>query len=1297
VEFHVLGPVEVVGDAGPLHVASGRQTALLALLLIHAGRPVTTDRIIDALWADEPPESGAKTVAFHVSKLRDALAPGRAKGGTGPNPSMLGTAPGGYVLRAAPGLVDAARFEALVSEGHTRLAEAPASARAVLAEALALWRGQPYAQVADELFAVAEVARLDELRLRAEEDLAEATLAEGEQREVVAHLEALVAANPLRERMRALLALALYRAGRQADALRTLADGRAVLSTELGIDPGPELRQLEDRILRQDPTLDPPSPRRPVRNPYKGLRPFDEADAADFFGREALVARLVDRLAQVARAGRLLVVVGPSGCGKSSTVRAGLLPALRVDAIAGASRWRIATLLPGAAPFRALDAALRESWPSAPAPDPGALEEPGGLARWLAGAARVSDSASARTTLLVIDQLEELFTLAGAETADRFLNVIVEALADADSGLLVVAALRADYLGEPLRRSPLGELVRSGTEIVTPLTRDELERAITRPADGVGVALEPGLAAEVIADARTQPGELPLLQFALTELLAASDGRRLTRAGYREVGGVGGAMARTAEASLAPFDDGERETARQVFLRLVALSESGVATGRRVERSELHALAPDGRAVDAVVDALGARRLLSFDRDPATGAATVEVAHDALLVRWQRLAGWIETARDDLRLSRRLGEATADWLASGRDRSFLLTGSRLELFAAWASSTSLRLPATARGFLDASLENRRRLEDDEAAREARERSLERRAAGRLRQLVAVLVAAVLVVSALAASLFGQGQASAEAADVALARERASAAMGRLDTDPSLAVTLADYAAGATARHGYITEEAFDALASALEASHVAFPASPAWAVRVTTAGTRGAWTLAPEQLVSLAAASARQMTTAECSAFLHVAACPALPDAAGPLGPLLVRTAAGPVTVARLASATLAGTTVSVATELPIDLAAFRAEFTARTSIAHDWSATTDVQSATGAAASGPDVVITARPREVVLLGRAGRLVDVGSALALTSVPGDGGGYLARLSSVGADGSWPAGAGRRVGVPFAIASSSLVWYPRAAFAAAGYAIPATWGDLDRLTAQMLADGRTPWCIGIRGGAAGARQLVGLLEDALLGSAGPAGYDAWAIGGKTVPAPYAGVGLDRIASVLFSAGNVSGDLRGAQSVPPDLAAWQLSGDPPACWLAPGSGTDRLGWYSDLGARLAAFTVPPESTAVGPVQRGELWTVVVLHDRPEVRALVKALITPEASLAGDLANAGLWQVGSGTGLLPEAPVIAAALAADRFRVSASDLVSQQSADGLAAALAVFAERGKPAYFQVLGAIYKSWTTP
>ncbi len=736
-EFRVLGQVEALEGDERLKVAAGRQLALLALLLVHANRVVSTDRIIDELWGDDPPDSGAKTVAFHVSRLRDALAPGRSRiGQPGRDGEVLATESGGYLLRVDPDGLDAARFERLAAEGRALLPADPGAARERLTAALAEWHGSPYAQVADEVFARAEVARLEELRLRALEDAVDADLALGRHAEVIEPLRVLVDEQPLRERARAQLMTALYRAGRQAEALRVYADGRTVLAEELGIDPGPELRRLEGWILAQDPRLDAPVAGRTIRNPYKGLRPFDEQDSGDFFGREALVARLVERVGEVARGSRLLLVAGPSGSGKSSVVRAGLVPAIRAGALPGSARWAIASMLPGARPFQQLAAALREALPGLPADLAKSLEagRPAGL-----GAGPLDDAAGgAVPLLLVIDQLEELFTVTGEARASRFLELVEAALALPDSRCVVVATLRADHLAAPLGVSGPR---RAGSGSAPSWSRPSRGTSWSAPSrarpTGSASPWSPGWPAEIVADVGSQPAALPLLQFALTELFERRDDARASPGRRTQRWEASRGRWRVAPRRRGRGSDGEgREVARQLFLRLAAPGETGEPAGRRVARSDLGSLGVDDVAVDEVLDEFGRRRLLAFDRDPVTGAATVEVAHDALLGRWPRLAGWIGEARDDLSMRRRLADATADWEASGRDPDFLLAGSRLELFAGWSSSTDLRLDASERALVQASVAARDRRAAEETVRAARERALERRATTRLRALAA---------------------------------------------------------------------------------------------------------------------------------------------------------------------------------------------------------------------------------------------------------------------------------------------------------------------------------------------------------------------------------------------------------------------------------------------------------------------------------------------------------------------------------------------------------------------------------
>ena len=234
-EFRILGPLEVISDGRSVDLGGAKQRALLAVLLLHPNEVVSQDRLIDALWEDSPPDTAQKALQVHISKLRTKLGTDR----------IVTRAPG-YVIRVEPDELDADRFERLAEEGG----------RPQLIEALTLWRGPPLADVAHARFARQEIARLEERRLAVLEGRIEADLALGRQVELVAELETIVAGHPLRERLRALQMLALYRSGRQAEALAVYQDAREALVEGLGVEPGRELRELHQRMLNQDPGLD---------------------------------------------------------------------------------------------------------------------------------------------------------------------------------------------------------------------------------------------------------------------------------------------------------------------------------------------------------------------------------------------------------------------------------------------------------------------------------------------------------------------------------------------------------------------------------------------------------------------------------------------------------------------------------------------------------------------------------------------------------------------------------------------------------------------------------------------------------------------------------------------------------------------------------------------------------------------------------------------------------------------------------------------------------------------------------
>jgi DNA-binding SARP family transcriptional activator len=245
VEFRILGPLEVIAEGREVTPARPKQRALLALLLLRANQVVASDELLDALWGEAPPDTAATALHGHVSVLRKLL-------GT----QTIETRPPGYVLRLRPEQIDLGRFEALIEEARKELD--PTRKVELLGSALSLFRGEPLSDFRYEGFARDAAARIEDMRLSALEERMEAQVALGKHTDVIPELERLVSAHPLRERLRGQLMLALYRGGRQAEALHVYQEGRQTLSEELGIDPGPMLQELERSILTHDISLEPP-------------------------------------------------------------------------------------------------------------------------------------------------------------------------------------------------------------------------------------------------------------------------------------------------------------------------------------------------------------------------------------------------------------------------------------------------------------------------------------------------------------------------------------------------------------------------------------------------------------------------------------------------------------------------------------------------------------------------------------------------------------------------------------------------------------------------------------------------------------------------------------------------------------------------------------------------------------------------------------------------------------------------------------------------------------------------------
>jgi WD40 repeat protein/DNA-binding SARP family transcriptional activator len=625
VRFGLLGPTEVVDDSRGRTVTVGGAVPrrVLTALLAQRGRSVPVDRLVLAVWGDEAPPSAERSLQSHVTRLRDVL--GRDDLG-----ARLTFVSGGYRFDVDPDVLDTTTFVTSIRSARQTVVDDPARAAAQVEEALALWRGQPYADLAATDYPSAEAASLEELRLRAQVDHADYLLAAGQAAVAVPELEALVAEHPFLEQAWELLVTALYRQGRQADALAAFRRARTALADELGVDPGPGLQAVEQQVLDHDAALLGPVPTGPVvrtRCPYKGLTGYETADAGLFVGRERLVEELVATLVDR----RLLVLVGPSGAGKSSVLRAGLLPRLAEGAVTGSDRWTVRVVVPHEAPSAQVRAAIDDH------PD-----------------------------LVVLDQAEAAWS-DQVPKADR--EALAALLAAPGPGTRVVIAMRADFYGRLAEDDVLARLVGPATVLVGQPSADDLRRIVTEPARIVGLGVEPAVVDEIVAEIAGRPGVLPLLSTALVRLWEHRDGDRLTLAGYRRSGGVRAALERAGEDAWAGLaDDEQRAAARRVLVRL-ARPEDDRWIARRVARAEV---APaDDAAAQAAVELLCDRRLVVAQAD------TLVVAHEALFQGWPRLARWLADMASSRVELERLAAAAHDWSTEGREDAQLLRGARL--------------------------------------------------------------------------------------------------------------------------------------------------------------------------------------------------------------------------------------------------------------------------------------------------------------------------------------------------------------------------------------------------------------------------------------------------------------------------------------------------------------------------------------------------------------------------------------------------------------------------------------------
>jgi len=596
-------------------------------------------------------------------------------------------------------------------------------------------------------------------------------------------------------------------------AVQQFETARLMLARQFDAQPAPETRQLLQAIQQGAPLATPVA----HDAPYKGLYPFSHADRADFFGREATVDYLVQRLNEIPTA----FLIGPSGSGKSSIIRAGVIPALlSISSLARLTQrqdgrpqvWSIVEFRPGADPLHALAEAIAH------------LRKGGGsdverIARCLSAEGATLgalDVLPAHTrTLIFADQFEELYTLCTSAAMRRmFVELLLNSAVAPTPGaapIALIIAMRADFVNQALTHRPLADALQRGGVVLGPMARQELRRAIEEPARNRGVIYEPGLTERLLDDVGDEPGNLPLLQFALDELWTRRAGYQITYDAYDEIGRVSGALASYADQVYAQLTSEEQATARRLLIQLVQPGDETGDTRRPALRAEL------SDAAWALAQKLADLRLVVTGH--GDGGESVELVHEALIRSWAQLREWMDEDRDFRRWQQRLRTYLQHWLASDREADALLRGVALTEAERWIESRRTDLSQNEQALIDESIcarnakqaatEAERQLELErtqalatvEAQRaeaEHRRAEVQRTATRRLRWL-SVGLASVLVVAIVAAAfaIWQQRQANLFA-EQALARQLAAQSLNLADNITDLALLLGVEAMARTA-------------------------------------------------------------------------------------------------------------------------------------------------------------------------------------------------------------------------------------------------------------------------------------------------------------------------------------------------------------------------------------------------------------------------------------------------------------------------------------------------------------------
>jgi DNA-binding SARP family transcriptional activator len=755
-DIALLGSFTVTLDGQPAtDFDSNKVRALLAYLAVESDRPHRRETLAGMLWPEAPNRSAFNNLRYSLSDLRQTIGDRQAR-----PPFLQITHDSLQFNRDSDHVLDVVSLARCLNAEQ----DDPAAMQE-LAEAVRLYRGwflegfSVSGSAPFEEWAVFKREQIGRQALRALNRLAAYHEGLGDYEQACTYANRQIELEPWQEEAHRQLMRSLALSGRRSAALHQYEVCRRTLQQELNVEPATETHSLYKAIRSQ--AVHAATRMRP--NPYKRQSAFTEADAGCFFGRDGDKARLLDAV----RARSAVMLVGASASGKSSLVNAGLLPQLRHE-----GGWCVAALGAGAAPFRGLAAALAPLMALGETSGAGATSLDGlsddfakGRLTLVEAANRVfSLNARTRRLLVVVDQLEELLNTS-SETSKgfEFLDWLSAAIAAGSSGgrnprppVVLLLVLREDCLSRLAAWPALEVVSRTAALRLGAMTRVDMEQAVVRPAERLGVRLETGLPQRLVSDASGQPGGLALLELTLTELWQCQESGLLTHAAYGAIGRLVGVAARQADRAFGSLDPANQEQAQRLLVQMVRPGVDAPDVRRSAELSDLPegALSGLGRLSEArlVVTSLG-----------LSGRASLDLSHDGLVWQWAQLKTWVDADRQFCVWLEGMRAALRQWQAGGKSEDLLLRGAALEQASDWLRERGNDASVAVRTFVASSesAQARQRADREAAFHEEAERSRalaaakaatdralasERLRVGRLRLAAAMLAAWSLLVT-----------------------------------------------------------------------------------------------------------------------------------------------------------------------------------------------------------------------------------------------------------------------------------------------------------------------------------------------------------------------------------------------------------------------------------------------------------------------------------------------------------------------------------------------------------------------